>query len=154
MRWPEGRTQDVVASLEERDQHWPAMSAAAISAHRKYFETDMTFHHLIESDSQISNAATTGDWSCVPVCPIGNLLDRGLPFREARDKRRSAPRLTARESKCTQPAEEKVLFPPQAPNLGQCRAEELVPQELEEVPTPIGPVEAEAVPYEVEAAEQ
>lgn len=58
IRWPEGRTEDLVAMLEERDAEWPAMSVAAKSAHRAFFDTDVAFHQLINACQRLLESPT------------------------------------------------------------------------------------------------
>jgi hypothetical protein len=48
LRWPEGRIEGLLEVLEERDQDWSAMSAAARREYAEYFASDVAFHRLLD----------------------------------------------------------------------------------------------------------
>ena len=48
IRWPEGRVKGLVETIEERDDEWSQMSAAAVAAHRDFFAQDVWFHHVTD----------------------------------------------------------------------------------------------------------
>ena len=47
IRWPEGRTNGLIGTLEERVGDWPAMSAAALASYREFFSDEISFHRIV-----------------------------------------------------------------------------------------------------------
>lgn len=54
LRWPEGKSAGLIEAIEERDRDWPAMSAAALAAHREHFAPDVWFHQVITLYEEIA----------------------------------------------------------------------------------------------------
>ena len=48
LRWPEGQIEGLLEVLEERDQDWSAMRAAARREYAEYFAKDVAFHRLLD----------------------------------------------------------------------------------------------------------
>jgi hypothetical protein len=58
IRWPEGRVEGLVGTIEERDGDWSEMSAAAVGAYRDFFSPEVWFHRVIELCREIRQAGT------------------------------------------------------------------------------------------------
>jgi hypothetical protein len=48
IRWPEGRTDGLVETLEKRVGDWPAMSAASIASYHEFFSHEISFHRIVD----------------------------------------------------------------------------------------------------------
>jgi hypothetical protein len=59
LRWPEKQTKGLIATLEERDSDWPAMSTAARHAYGEFFAPDVSFHRIVELCRELMESGVT-----------------------------------------------------------------------------------------------